>query len=1078
MQCPRCQHENTGGKFCGECGARLELRCPACGEPNPPTNKFCQECGERFTAAQSPAKPAAPSPVSYTPQHLAERIVSSRGALEGERKQVTVLFADLKGSMELLADRDPEEARAILDPVLERMMDAVHRYEGTVNQVMGDGIMALFGAPLAHEDHAIRACYAALRMQESVKQYADEVRRAEGIRPQIRVGLNSGEVVVRSIGSDLRMDYTAVGQTTHLAARMEQLAAPGSILLAPETRRLVDLYIQVKALGPLSVKGLSEPVEVYEALRVGPLRTRLQAAAARGLTQFVGRDAELARLWQALERARTGDGQVVALVGEPGVGKSRLVYELTRSPHTWGWRVLEGSSVSYGRATAYLPMVDLLRAYFELRPEDDDCQVREKLASKLRALDPGLEPALPAFLALLGVAVDDRQWQTLDPRERGQLTLHACRRLMLQESQVQPLLLVFEDLHWIDAETQALLDSLVEGLPTAHLLLLVNYRPQYQHNWGGRPYFTELKLDPLSTDGSEALLEALVGRDPSLQPLKRLLIERTAGIPFFLEETVRTLVETRGLLGERGAYRLAEPVGSVQVPATVQAILAARIDRLLPGDKQLLQAAAVIGKDVPYVLLDAIAELPQEALHAGIARLQAAELLHEISIPPQAKYTFEHALTHEVAYQGLLVSSRTALHGRVAETLERLCGGRAERLEDLVALGHHFSLSSDKVKGARYLMAAGDRACGMYANEDAARHYRRALEIFQRTDFTLVEQEQARESLADVLAPVGLRAEALSHYAAVLAAYEQEGNRPAQARLRRKMGALQWAAGDRDGTLAHYQAGLTLLAAETEHIELAQLYQEMGRLAFRSGDVQQAIDWAQRALTLAERLVATTPGWRQEATAATAQAHNTLGVALARAGQLDVAVAQLERGLAVALEHELLQAACRAYTNLSVLYSTLDPQRAIETCLAGLELAKRIGDLGLQPWLYANLAAAYCTFTGKCEEQGIAAAETAIDLDQQLGQRDHLAVPLIVLGQIYQCHGEPARALHYYREALHLAEEIQEPQLLFPCYDGLASLYLDLGDEAQAEHYLLKGQQICEQAGLDPDSLVVLPFLS
>src|SRR5215208_4537433 len=308
MQCPQCQHENTGGKFCGECGTRLELRCAACGEPNPPGNKFCQECGERLTAAPSTAKPAARSPVSYTPQHLAERIISSRGALEGERKQVTVLFADLKGSMELLADRDPEEARAILDPVLERMMEAVHRYEGTVNQVMGDGIMALFGAPLAHEDHAVRACYAALRMQESVQQYADEVWRSQNVRIQIRVGLNSGEVVVRSIGSDLRMDYTAVGQSTHLAARMEQLATPGSVLLAPATLQLAEGYVQVQALGPMTVKGLNEPLEVYELTGVGAARSRLQAAAARGLTKFIGRDTELETLRQTLEQAGAGQG--------------------------------------------------------------------------------------------------------------------------------------------------------------------------------------------------------------------------------------------------------------------------------------------------------------------------------------------------------------------------------------------------------------------------------------------------------------------------------------------------------------------------------------------------------------------------------------------------------------------------------------------------------------------------------------------------------------------------------------------------------------------------------------------------
>src|SRR4051794_15187205 len=397
MQCPQCQAENPKrARFCEDCGTRLEFKCPHCGEAATPGKRFCASCGGSLIAAPAtPAATLAPTPESYTPQHLAERILTSRAALEGERKQVTVLFADLKGSMELLADRDPEEARAILDPVLERMMEAVHRYEGTVNQVMGDGIMALFGAPLAHEDHAVRACYAALRMQEAVKQYAEEVRRATGVLVQIRVGVNAGEVVVRSIGSDLRMDYTAVGQTTHLAARMEQLATPGSIMLAPATLQLAEGYVHVRTLGPVRVKGLSEPVEVYELLGAAAARSRLQAAAARGLTRFVGRDTELETLRQTLERAGGGHGQVVALVGEPGVGKSRLVWEFTRSHRTQGWLVLESGSVSYGKATSYLAVINLLRSYCGIEPRDDARRVREKVAGKVLMLDEALRVTLP-----------------------------------------------------------------------------------------------------------------------------------------------------------------------------------------------------------------------------------------------------------------------------------------------------------------------------------------------------------------------------------------------------------------------------------------------------------------------------------------------------------------------------------------------------------------------------------------------------------------------------------------------------------------------------------------------------------
>ncbi|MGE5850411.1 MAG: AAA family ATPase, partial [Candidatus Methylomirabilota bacterium] len=494
-------------KFCGECGVRLDFLCPACQVPNPPTNKFCHECGTALSAAPPAAKFV--SPQAYTPRHLAEKILTSKAALEGERKQVTVLFADLKGSMELLADRDPEEARKILDPVLERMIEAVHRFEGTVNQVMGDGIMALFGAPLAHEDHAVRACYSALAMQAAIRRHTEELRRTQGLEVQIRVGLNSGEVVVRAIGSDLHMDYTAVGQTTHLAARMEQLAPPGTIRLTAETLRLAEGFVQVNPLGPIPVKGMAEMVGLFELAGAGLVRKRLHAAAARGLTRFVGREPELEALFQALDHSGAGRGQVVALVGEAGVGKSRLIWELIHSHRSHGRLILESGSVSYGKATAYLPVLDVLKAYFQIEARDDARKIREKVTGKILTLDRALEPYLPAFLVLLDVPLDGLEWQTLDLSQRRQRTLEGIKRLILRESQVQPVLLVFEDLHWIDSETQAFLDSLVEGLPTARILLLTNYRPEYQHGWGSKSYYTQLRINPLATEGAQALLEAL-----------------------------------------------------------------------------------------------------------------------------------------------------------------------------------------------------------------------------------------------------------------------------------------------------------------------------------------------------------------------------------------------------------------------------------------------------------------------------------------------------------------------------------------------------------------------------------------
>jgi hypothetical protein len=498
----------------------------------------------------------------------------------------------------------------------------------------GGGTPAPQSGAGAHEDHAIRACYAALAIQDAIRRYSDEVRRAHGIEVQIRVGINSGEVVVRAIGNDLHMDYSAIGQTTHLAARMEQLAPPGSIRLTADTLRLAEGWVQVTPLGPVPVKGLPAPVEVCELVGAGPARTRLQAYAARGLTPFVGRQAELAALHQALEQAGAGHGQVVAVIGDPGVGKTRLFHEFTHASHTQGWLLLESSSTSYGKATPYLPVIDLLKAYFQLEDRDDGRHMREKLTGRLLTLAPTLGPTLPAFLALLEVPVEDPAWQALDPAQRRQRTLDALKRLLLRESQVQPLLLVFENLHWIDAETQVFLNSLVESLHTARVLLLVNYRPEYQHGWSQKTYYTQLRLDPLPPASAEALLHSLLGDDASLEPLQQRLIERTQGNPFFLEESVRTLVETQILVGDQGAYRLARTLPTIQVPSTVQAVLAARIDRLPPEEKQLLQTAAVIGTEVPLALLQAMAEVPEASLRLGLTHLQAAEFLYETRSSP------------------------------------------------------------------------------------------------------------------------------------------------------------------------------------------------------------------------------------------------------------------------------------------------------------------------------------------------------------------------------------------------------------------------------------------------------------
>jgi tetratricopeptide (TPR) repeat protein len=615
--------------------------------------------------------------------------------------------------------------------------------------------MALFGAPLAHEDHAVRACYAALDMQAAIRRYAEKVRRTHGVEVQIRVGLSSGEVVVGTIGSNLRMAYNAVGQTAHLAARMEQLATPGTVRLTVDTLRLAEGYIEVKSLGLVPVKGLERPIDVYEVIGARPHWARFNTAAARGLTRFVGRENELEAIHQTLARTATARGQVIAIVGEPGVGKSRLVWEVVHSHRVQGWLVLQAGSVSYGKATSYLPIIDLLKGYFCIEDRDGPETVREKLTAKLLTLDRALEGHLPALLSLLDVPTDDLQWSTLDPPQRRRRTLDAVKRLLLRESQVRPLLVVVEDLHWIDSETQAVLDGLVESLPAARLLLLVNYRPEYQHGWGSRTYYRQLMLDPLPAEGAERLLAALLGSDPGLEPLTRLLIAQTEGNPFFLEESVRTLAETGALTGAPGAYQLVRPLPAIHVPATVEAVIAARIDRLSATDKTILQTASVLGKDVPLNLLQAIVEVSEDELRAAIGRLQAAEFLYEAGFLPDIDYTFKHALTHEVTYGSLLQERRRALHVRIVETIERTYPDRLA--EHVDRLAHHAFLGEDCAKAVTYLQQAGAKAFARSVHREAVRCFEEALTALSHlpeTRETLVQAIDVRFDLRNALLPL------------------------------------------------------------------------------------------------------------------------------------------------------------------------------------------------------------------------------------------------------------------------------------------------------------------------------------
>ena len=646
---------------------------------------------------------------------------------EGERKIVTALFADIKGSTELEQNLDPEEARAIVDPALKLMIEAVRRYDGYVVQSTGDGIFALFGAPVAHEDHPQRTLYAAIRMQEELRRYSTKLVADGGNPLQCRVGVNTGEVVVRSISTGGgHVEYTPIGHTTNLASRMQAVAPVGSIAVAEPTRKLCEGYFALKPLGPTKVKGVSETVNVYEVTGLGPLRTRLQRSAGRGLSKFVGREREMEALKRSSEQARAGRGQIVAAMAEAGTGKSRLFFEF-KAKNQSGWMVLETFSVSHGKASAYFPVIDLLHGYFRITSDDDARGRREKVAGKIAILDRSLEDALPYLFGLLGIVEGDDPLAQMDGQVKKRRTLEAIKRILSRESMNQPLMVIFEDLHWIDDETQAFLNVLADSIGTGKILLLVNYRPEYSHQWNSRTYYTQLRLDPLGKESADEMLSALLGDDAQLAALKKLIIEKTEGNPFFMEETVQVLLDEGALVRDGSAARLTRPLGELKIPPTVQGILASRIDRLSSESKDLLQALAVIGREFPLSLIRAVVPKSDDELNRLLSDLQLGEFIYEQPAVGDIEYTFKHALTQEVTYNSILSERRKHLHERIAGAIERVFAGSIA--DHVVALAHHYRRSANAAKAIDYLLMAAEQEITRNAPAEAAERLRDALTL-------------------------------------------------------------------------------------------------------------------------------------------------------------------------------------------------------------------------------------------------------------------------------------------------------------------------------------------------------------
>jgi predicted ATPase/class 3 adenylate cyclase len=961
MQCSRCRASNRHPRrYCSECGAPLTSACAACGFANQAGERFCGGCGAGLPDARTVSAPPAPT-------------------LQSERKYVTVLFADLRGSLEVLAQRDPEDAQAVLEPVLEQLIRAVHRHGGTVNQVLGDGIMALFGAPVAYEDHALRACAAALDMQQAVREVSTRLERERGAAVEIRVGMNSGEVVVRATIADFQTDYSAVGETTHVAARVEQLAAPGTVTLTAQTLRLVEGLVEAVALGQFPIKGLARPIDLFRLVGLPAAQSRMRGARARALSHFVGRTAELEVLRQAIVLARQGHGQMVAVVGEPGLGKSRLLLELTRSAAVEGALVLETGAEAYGRTGALVPLVELLRGYLRLGPHDAADTIEGTVRERLRALG-GDETATPALVSLLAPALEPAPGTATTAAERRAQMLAAACELLATEARRQPVVLVIEDLQWLDAQTRAFVDLLVDRIGTTAIALLVSYRNDHDPAWRGHDH-TRIHLDRLAAADITALLEALLGDDSSLASLKRTLEQHTDGNPLFLEETVHALVDSNVLAGVTGRYRRTAAAPEVRVPASVQAVLAARIDRLPADAKRVLQCAAVIGRQVPRDLLVGVTELPTEDVERIVGQLRAASFFDESRRLPSPADVFRHALTHEVAYGSQLHERRRGLHERVLSVLEQSPG--PDTVERADQLAHHAVRAEAWRSAVPYLRRAAALAVARSADADAVRHLETAVDVLRHlseTPETLTQAIDVRLELRNALLPSGETGRIFRSLVEAESIARRLGDQHRLGWISGYLTPYLWGTAQYAHALRAAQEALATAHALGDAALEVVANRYLGHVHYSQGDYAAAVQLLRRSVdSLNDDILRrhfSLPFMTSVATA------SWLVIALAELGEFTEAVERSVQNVAAAERAGHVYSVAAASCGLTLTYLRQgDVARAIVAAERALDLSRRRDFSGLVGWASAMLGYAYA-LAGKADE-AVSLLEAGADLAQK-----------------------------------------------------------------------------------------------
>ncbi|MFC1821905.1 adenylate/guanylate cyclase domain-containing protein [Thermodesulfobacteriota bacterium] len=1082
MKCPDCQSENRDGvKFCEECGTKMEMVCPHCSAKIPLGKKFCGECGHKLEAPppeQPSPEPAIDydQPQSYTPKFMAEKILTTRSSIEGERKLVTVFFADVANYTGMSEKLDPEDVHQVMDGCFKILMNEIHKYEGTINQFTGDGVMALFGAPLAHEDHAQRACFASLAIQRAMAGYGAKLMQEYGADFKMRIGLNSGSVVVGAIGDDLRMDYTAVGDTTNLAARMEGLAQPGTILVTANTHRLSNDYFVLKSLGEVEVKGKAEPQEIFELTGVSDVVTRLDASVAKGLTKYIGRQDEMRVLTGAFEKVRTGLGQIVGIIGEAGVGKSRLIYEL-RKDLAGEHHYLEGRCLQFGSSIPFLPLLDILKACFGIEEGDPETSINEKMNKRLRELHENLIGAVPAYQDLLSLPIEDAGWDNLDPKEKRLRTFEAIRDLFIHLSQEKPLLLVFDDLHWADKTSEEFLDYLIGWLANTPILLLLLYRPEFSHTWGSKSYYNKIGLDQLSGDSSAELVESILKEGTVAPEIRELILNRAAGNPLFMEELTRTLLENGSIVKQDHNYILSQEASTIDVPGTVQGIISARMDRLEDNLKRIMQVASVIGRDFAFRILQLITGM-QEELKSGLLNLQGLEFIYEKRLFPELEYIFRHALTQEVAYNSLLLNRRKELHEKIGAAIEQIYADRLDEFFDVLAL--HYSKSEHPEKAYHYLKLSGDKAMRTNSAWEALGYYKEALFALGRLTETEEVKKKKLETLHAMLIPMiilGLPEESLSFLEQGEMVAKELGDEKSLMRFYSNIGLYHSNRGD-------YSQGRLYSGKAFEEAEKMQDAESMARSApdlclsyLAEGEYPKVIDVAFRTIDILEKTDNQTETFGGPANVYPAT-FALCAFSKSMLGEFEEAVALSEKGVQVATEvgNQTTMGLCEFYAG-SVLLNNGDLQRAIgffEKSIQDLEevnflqpLALSLSGLGLARAFLGN------------PEQGISDVERGLEIGRKVGVGSHSSTYTLSKGICLYESGDLDAAQKSMEEALNVSREYSEKHT-----EGKALIWLgramgkvEQPSIDQAEEFIRTGLKILETLGTRPDVAIAHFFL-